>query len=137
MKYLWLTLDRKLTFAAHMKNTLTKYDKITRMLYSLISRRSHLDVNSKLLLYKTVLKPSMTYGFPAWYDCATSHRKKLQVKQNRLLKMMLNLDPFHSTDDVNRMAKIELIDDWLLRVLPKFWIGCATSANPLLQRLAA
>ena len=137
VKYLGLTLDRKLTFAAHMKNTLTKCDKITRMLYSLISRRSHLDVNSKLLLYKTVFKPSMTYGFPAWYDCAASHRKKLQVKQNRLLKMMLNLGPFHPTDDVHRMAKIQLIDDWLLRVLPKFWTGCATSANPLLQRMSA
>ena len=134
VKYLGAALDKKLTFAEHIKNATNKCDKITRMLYSLVNRRSHLDRNSKLLLYKTVFKPAMTYGYPAWHDCAASHRKKLQVKQNRLLKMMLNLDPFHPTDDVHRMAKMELIDDWLLRVLPKFWMGCTTSINPLLQR---
>lgn len=137
VKYLGLTLDRKLNFATHIKNSLSKCDKLTRTLYPLINRRSHLDKNSKLLLYKTVFKPSMTYGFPAWYDCAATHRKKMQVKQNRLLKMMLNLDPFHPTEDVHRIADMETIDDWFQRILPKFWTSCITSANPLLEPLAA
>ncbi|KXJ79563.1 hypothetical protein RP20_CCG000519 [Aedes albopictus] len=105
------------------------------MLYPLVNRRSHLDTNSKLLLYKTVFKPVMTYGFPAWYNCAATHRKKLQIKQNRILKMMLNLEPFHSTDDVHKTTNMERIDDWFQRVLPKFWMGCTSSANPLLQHL--
>ncbi|KXJ78575.1 hypothetical protein RP20_CCG004133 [Aedes albopictus] len=135
--YLGLTLDRRLTFATHVNKVLGKCDKLTRMLYPLINRRSHLDKNSKLLLYKLVFMPSMTYGFPAWFDCAATHRKKLQTKQNRLLKMMLNLDPFHPTEDLHRLAKVELIDEWIQRVLPKFWLGCATSANPLLEQLTA
>lgn len=137
VRYLGLTLDRKLTFVTHIQNTLTKCDKLIRMLYPLINRRSQLDTNSKLLLYKTVFMPSMTYGFPAWHDCAATHKKKLQVKQNRILKMMLNLDPFHPTDEVHRIAKILEINDWFQRVLPKFWMGCATSANPLLEHLTA
>lgn len=79
----------------------------------------------------------MVYAFPAWYDCGASHRKKIQVKQNRILKMMLNLEPFHQTEDVHKIANIERIDDWFQLVIPKFWTGCITSANPLLERLAA
>ena len=135
VRYLGLTLDRKLTFALHIKTALSKCDKLIRMLYPLVNRRSHLDTNSKLLLYKTVFKPVMTYGFPAWYNCAATHRKKLQIKQNRILKMMLNLEPFHSTDDVHKTTNMERIDNWFQRVLPKFWMGCTSSANPLLQHL--
>lgn len=137
IRYLGVILDRKLTFSAHIKNTLSKCDRTVKLLYPLIKRRSHLATCSKLLLYKTVLRPVMTYGFPAWYDCAASHRRKIQIKQNRILKMMLNLDPCHSTEDVHEIANVEELNDWFERILPKFWNGCITSANPLLQRLAA
>lgn len=134
--YLGVTLDEKLTFGCHVSSCIRKCDKLTRILYPLVNRRSRLDPGIKLLLYKTVFRPTVTYGFPAWSDCARSHRKKIQVKQNRLLKMILNLHPHHPTDDVHRLAGVELVDDWFVRLMPKFHISCSSSANPLLQQLA-
>lgn len=46
---------------------------------------------------------------------------ELQFKQNRQLKVMSNLGPFHQTDNFHRMAEMELFEDWLLRLLLKFW----------------
>lgn len=127
--YLGLAFDRRLAFASHVKNTLIKCDKLSRMLYPLIKRRSQLDRKSEMLPYKMLFPPSITYG------CALKYRKKLQVKQNRILEMILNLDPFYSTEDVHRLAKMEIIDDWIQRVLPKFWVRCSISANSLLEQL--
>lgn len=135
--YLGITLDQKLKFGCHVTNCLQKCDKVVKMLYPLVKRRSRLDPGIKILLYKTVLRPTVAYGFPAWYDCAQSHRKKVQVKQNRLLKMILDLSPFHPTDEVHRLAGVERIDDWFQRLMPKFLDSCSSSVNPLLQELAA
>lgn len=134
--YLGLTLDKKLTFGLHTNNCIKKFNKLTRALYPLVKRRSRLDKNIKLLLYKTVFRPTITYGFPAWYNCAQSHRNKIQVKQNRLLKMILDLEPSHPTVDVHRIAGVEQLNDWFTRLLPKFNLSCSSSTNPLLQELA-
>lgn len=136
VKYLGLHLDQKLKFGLHIQKSLQTCDKLVKSLYSLICRRSHLSTANKLLLYKAVIRPTITYGFPAWCNCARTHRKKLQTKQNRLLKMMLNLDPFHPTEDLHRLAGVQQIDEWIQRLLPKFWTSCNTSLNPLLQNIS-
>lgn len=135
VKYLGLNLDQKLKFASHVQKSLQKCDKLVKSLYSLICRRSRLNKTSKLLLYKAIIRPTITYGFPAWSSCARTHRKKLQIKQNRLLKMMLNLDPYHPTNDLHQVAGINTIDEFIFKLLPKFWDSCNMSENPLLQTI--
>jgi len=39
-------------------------------LYWLLGRSSHLSINNKLLLYKTVIAPIWTYGLELW-GCAS------------------------------------------------------------------
>lgn len=63
--YLGVTLDKKLNFGTHVTSCLRKCDMLIKTLYPLINRRSRLDPNIKLLLYKTVFRPTLTYGFPA------------------------------------------------------------------------
>lgn len=135
--YLGVTLDKKLNFGCHVTNCIRKCDKLIKTLYPLVKRRSRLDPSIKVLLYKTVFRPTVAYGFPAWYNCAKSHRKKIQTKQNRLLKMMLDLSLYHPTNDVHRLAGVELIDDWFQRLIPKFLLSCSSSPNHLIQELAA
>lgn len=128
-------MDRKLKFGTHVQVSLQKCDKLVKSLYSMICRRSRLSIANKLLLYKAIIRPTITYGFPAWCNCARTHRNKLQIKQNRILKMMMNLDPFYPTDDLHRIAEVDLIDDWFQRLLPKFQNSCLSSWNPLLQNI--
>lgn len=135
VKYLGLNLDQKLKFGIHTQKSLQKCDKLVKCLYSLICRRSRLNTSNKLLLYKAIIRPTITYGFPAWCNCARTHRRKLQTKQNRLLKMILDLDPYYHTEALHRLAGINTIDDWINGLLPKFWNSCNLSANPLLQTI--
>lgn len=135
VKYLGITIDKKINFAKHIATSIEKCTKLIKMLYPLICRRSKLNISNKLLIFKSIFRPSLSYGFPAWHCCAQTHRKKLQVKQNKLLKMMLDLDFNHPTEDLHRLANTEPLDEWIQKLLPKFWLGCSMSENTLLSEM--
>lgn len=134
-KYLGLTLDPKLKFDKHVTGSLTKCDKLTKMLYPLICRRSRLSSHNKILIYKLIFRPTLTYGFPAWHSCAQSRHMKLQVRQNKLLKMMLDLPFNFPSDELVEASLTEPLGSWTRRLLQKFWSGCSLSENDLIVNL--
>lgn len=133
--YLGLRLDKKLNFGIHVNQAILKCKKTVKSLYSMLNRRSRLDRKLKLLLYKSIVRPTLMYGFPAWQCCAESHRKKLQIQQNRVLKMICDLDPFHPTDDVHRIAEIDPVNTFIEKGMLKFRNHCQMSSNPLISSL--
>jgi hypothetical protein len=89
-KYLGLILDKKLTFAPHFDYNSDRVQKLTRILYPLINRRSNLSLDQKVLLYKAIFQPIILYSSVVWRICAETHKRRIQVLQNRCLKLILN-----------------------------------------------
>lgn len=135
--YLGIIYDSKLTFSKHIDYATKKLDKATRSLFSLINRRSKLSSKNKILIFKCILRPIMVYGSPVWGDCAKSHRKRLQVKQNKLLKMIYNFDPFYPTEELHRVTGVVTIEEFINKTARSFWNSCQISANPLIESLHA
>jgi hypothetical protein len=52
--------------------------------------RSTLSTESKLLLYKAVLKPTWTYGIQLWGTASNSNIEILQHFQSKTLRSILN-----------------------------------------------
>lgn len=82
-----------------------------------------------------IFRPIITYGFPAWHSCAQSRRMKLQVKQNKILKMMLDLPFNFSSDELQEVSHTEHLGSWTTKLLQKFWTGCTISENDLIVNL--
>lgn len=133
--YLGVLFDSKLTFGKHINNAISKVDRATRSLYSLINRRSKLHVRNKMLVFKCILRPIMLYGSPVWGDCAKSHRRRVQVKQNKLLKMIHNLNPWYPTEQLHHVTKVETVEECIRRSTSKFSNSCQLSLNPLIEDL--
>jgi hypothetical protein len=110
-KYLGLILDKTLTFAPHVEHISGKIQKMIRILYPLIDRKSKLSPPQKILLYKAVFQPTILYSSVAWQDCAGAHKRRLQILQNKCLKLILNLSRYHSTSDVHDEANCKLISE--------------------------
>ena len=90
VKYLGLYLDKKLTFNKHIEYVIQKAQMGIRILYPLLNRKSELNIKNKLLLYKVAIRPIFTYGCPAFRHIAMTHIKKLQILQNKTLKLILD-----------------------------------------------
>ncbi|GFT46203.1 uncharacterized protein TNCV_1851041 [Trichonephila clavipes] len=53
-------------------------------------RNSPLSLENKVILYKQVLRPIITYASPVWGAAAATHMKKIQVIQNKILRLITN-----------------------------------------------
>lgn len=87
-KYLGIILDRSLTWKPHVDAIATKTSALIAALYPLLARNSKLNIDNKLLLYKVALRPAMTYASPVWGNAAVSTIHRLQVLQNKVLRMI-------------------------------------------------
>jgi len=137
VKYLGFQLDQKLTFKQQINNTIQKSGKVVHALYSILGRSSKLHEKNKLLLYKVVLRPIFLYGSPVWGNCAKTHIKKLQIIQNRYLKMCLKLPRRFSTDTLHNMTNTEMIVPYIAKLNQKFTERCLLNNNPLILNLQA
>ncbi|GBN41971.1 RNA-directed DNA polymerase from mobile element jockey [Araneus ventricosus] len=63
-KYLGVILDKRLTFKKHIDTNRQKVSAIKSILYPLIGRKSKLSLSNKLLLYKSLVRPVMSYASP-------------------------------------------------------------------------
>lgn len=135
IKYLGLTLDKTLTFSKHVNNSIEKTLKFIAILYPLINRKSELNTANKLLLYKSVLRSILLYACPVWNNCADCHIKKLQIIQNKCLKIIFKL-PYHfSTRELHKIANIPLVADQIAKNTDNFRRKLVYSDNPLIRQL--
>lgn len=90
IKYLGMHIDKRLTFKNAIEHNVWK---TAAAALNLIFLNRHLCTTNKLLLYKTILRPILTYPSSCWRKAAKTHLDKVQVAQNKCLWMTLGADP--------------------------------------------
>ncbi|KAL1138740.1 hypothetical protein AAG570_008802 [Ranatra chinensis] len=119
IKYLGLTIDKKLTWKEHLKTVNKKaLTKLGRN-YSLL-RSDELSQQLKLLIYKLVIRPTMTYACPVWHTAAKTHTQKLQTTQNKCLRVATNLPRRTNTAQLHSNLGIPLIGDYIKKLTSNF-----------------
>lgn len=104
--YLGVTLDDKLPFAEHIR---TAQSKAMAALQSVYPLKIACQVNNKNLLYKNLIRPTMTYASSVWLIAANCHVQKLQTIQNKVLKTIHKLPMDFSTSRLHEITKYEKI----------------------------
>jgi hypothetical protein len=90
VKYLRLHLDRRLTWHKHIFVKRKQLGITLTKMYWLIGRKSKLSTNTKLLLYKAILKPIWTYRIQLWGMASTSNIDMLERFQSKTLRMIVD-----------------------------------------------
>ena len=128
-RYLGVHLDKRLRYVMHIDETIAKVDRMVKMLYPLIRRNSPLSLQNKLILYKSIFRPTICYAAPIWSNCAITYIRRLQVVQSKLLKMMMNGHWRTPTSEVHEVCDIELLQPYLQRLCTQFFEKCRLNIN--------
>lgn len=85
IKYLGVNFNKLLKFNKHARLVLAKSYKILGSFAKILCNKS-LPVKTKLLLYKTSLRPVFLYAFPIWFNVSPIVIKELEIFERKVLR---------------------------------------------------
>jgi hypothetical protein len=88
-------------------------------LYWLIGKTSHLSIDNKLLMYKTVIKPIWTYGILLWGCLSKSNIDLMQRTQSKIVRLIVNAPWYVS----NQTLHIDLKSPYVTGVIKEYSIN--------------
>lgn len=121
VRYLGVIMDKRLSFAPHIKSLVNKGHKTIRSLYPLLNRNSYLNVKNKKLLYTAIIRPAITYAGPIWCSTSKTSLNKLQRIQNKCLRLVLSRDRYTRIAELHRECDIPTIEDFIRKISIKFY----------------
>ena len=135
VKYLGVTLDKRLIFAEHINSIRNKATGAIKRLYPLLKSHSALGIKNGLLIYKMLIRPIMAYAPAIWGNASKSNIEKLQKVQNRVLRIITNAPMFAENEIIHRDLKIEYFNDFIIKLTKNFYNSCWHSKYPLIRAL--
>ena len=94
-KYLGVQIDENLNFD---RNTSHICKKIGMKLSTLGRLRNELNFSQKLYIYKTIIEPHFTYCATIIYLSTETDLNRLQILQNKCMRLILSANQFTSSD---------------------------------------
>lgn len=89
-----------------------------RILYPLINHKSTLEMKSSLL--STPLRPLITYACPVWAATSSTKINKIQILQNKFLRICLKASWFMRNRQIQSDTGIPLIHTWIITQFKNF-----------------
>jgi hypothetical protein len=122
-------------WAQHIDKKIKHTELKVKDLYWVIGKKSPALLESKVLLYKTIIKPIWTYGIELWGCASKSHIAKLQLSQSKILQMITNA-PWYVTDQtLNYDLKVPFIKDVIQERSINHHNKLGNHSNPIFQTL--
>ncbi|KAL1137968.1 hypothetical protein AAG570_009663 [Ranatra chinensis] len=144
IKYLGVILDCKLSWNNHVGEILKKANCRFAQLYPLINRTSALSIRAGRHMYLMLLRPILTYQSSVWGYTEKSKVNKLQVFQNKVLRMVAHAPRAIKRPVLHRDLDVPSIKNFIINLDARFYdkletidneiinlLGISTSAPPL------
>lgn len=133
--YLGVKIDKSLTWKKHIDFTVIKFRNAKRLIYPLISEKSHLNLNNKLLIYKSILRPIIAYASPVFAGAAQMHLKRLESLQCDIIKIITKLPWYCRYKTIISNLNIPSVHKFLFIASEKFFATTKDHLNPLINNL--
>ena len=135
IRYLGVVLDHKLNWTSHCE---VLRDKALRTLTAMNPvMRSSLSMRSKLLLYKSYIRPVMTYAAPAWASIPKTKLERLQIVQNRALRLIGVYSRHTRTEKMHLDLEIPRLKPYIKSLAHKLYDSAKFSRNRHIKKLGA
>jgi hypothetical protein len=102
-------------------------------LYWLLGRKSHLSLDNKLLLYKSIITPIWTYGIELWGCAFKSNIAVIQRCQSKILRATVDAPWYVTNDMIHKDLGIPTVQEVIHKRSIKHRTNLESHSNPLLQ----
>ena len=120
VKYLGVILDSKLTFEHHIQQIKQKGHQKIAFFYP-IFLASKLSIHTKLLLYKSLIRSSMTYAGPVFKHASKCHLRHLQIIQNKCLRLITGHERTTRVSQLHEDTGLLMIQEHLQNLQDALW----------------
>ena len=135
VKYLGLHLDNHLTWTNHIFTKRKQLGLLLSKFNWLLGRRSTLNLNNKLLIYKIILKPVWTYGIQLWGAASSSNIAILERFQSKVLRLITDAPWYVSNAIISRDLQIPTVKEEISRLSTRYNARLSRHPNLLASRL--
>jgi hypothetical protein len=84
-------------------------------MYWLLGRKSKYSINNKLLIYKAILKPIVTYGVQLWGTTSNSNIAILERIQSKVLRLIVNVPWYVPNSAIRKDLQIPSVKEEMSR----------------------
>lgn len=135
VKYLGVTIDRRLTMKKHVSNVVNQVRATRALLRPVL--HSRLPIRAKLGIYKAYVRTRLTYAAPAWYALVREcNRRRLRAQQSLALRTIVDAPRFVRNSTISRDLRMESLDDFIGRLTKAMFGRAEHSGFQHLRELA-
>lgn len=135
MRYLGIQLDKCLYYNEHV-NEIIRKAQTAFFTYKSFFYSKYIKTSVKIIMYKSLIRPILTYGCPIWYNISPSYMEKLRVFERKCLRACTSL--FRSADsnflkyvsnkNLYNKSNIVRIDNFIISLIRNYIVR-STSGN--------
>lgn len=105
------------------------------VLYSLLCGSSKLNLRNKVTIFKTVIRPIMTYAAPAWSMVSNNQLPRIQRMQNKVLRSVTRAPWFMRNSRIHQDLQIPSIAEFMDVQSIKYYERLPEHPNPTMAQL--
>lgn len=134
IKYLGITLDKKLTWGPHLKEKRKSVNNRLHLLRPLLN--SKISLQNKLIIYKTIIRPVWSYGIAIWGPAKPSNIRPIQAFQSISLRLITHAPWYVSNLSLHNDLKITTTTELAKTTYKRFHQNLNTHTNTLINQMS-
>lgn len=122
--YLGIEFNKLFKFNVHARKVRNKAQKIFNSFLKLFCNK-FLPSNTKILLYKTCIRPIISYAFPIWFNISPTIMKELEMLERKILRLCIGKNfsrrnKRYSNNYIYSKSKLKRFSNYAFDILDKF-----------------
>lgn len=134
IKYLGITLDKRLTWGPHLKEKRKSSNNRLHLLRPLLN--SKISLQNKLIIYKSIIRPVWSYGIAIWGPAKHSNIRPIQAFQSIALRLVTKAPWYVSNFTLHKDLKIATTTELAIAMYKRFHQNLNTHSNTLISNMS-
>lgn len=122
VKYLGVVIDQYLYFTDHITKKLQMANK-AYMLLNRMFHHKHLSAQVKLICYKALIRPLVTYGAPIWFNQSPAYMERMRLLERRVIRACTRMYRKPETEYQHNVSNNAIYDEANLVRIDRFILG--------------